>query len=440
MNSTIERVESEVRSYCRAFPTVFNRAEGATLFAEDGRRYIDFFAGAGTLNYGHNHPVLKERLLQYVAGSGITHGLDMATAAKVAFLDAFQRHILEPRELDYKVMFPGPTGTNAVEAALKLARKVTGRTDVIAFTNAFHGMTLGSLALTGNATKRHGAGLPLANVTRMPFDGFLGPDADTIAVIDAYLADPSSGIDAPAAFIVETVQGEGGINVARARWLKRLVRLAKRHGSLVIIDDIQMGCGRTGSFFSFEEAGIRPDIVCLSKSISGFGLPFALTLFRPELDVWKPGEHNGTFRGHNLAFVTGTAAIEHFWSNRELMSAVSSNGDLARARFEWMAQRFGGQVRGRGFVFGLAFDDHAIASAASRVAFERGLVIETSGAHDEVVKFLAPLTIDKKQLLAGLDILESAIAAVAPERAQVPPKSKRRSGRAGHDSATVVQA
>ncbi|MFT4628869.1 MAG: diaminobutyrate-2-oxoglutarate transaminase, partial [Myxococcota bacterium] len=304
------------------------------------------------------------------------------------------------------------TGTNAVEAALKLARKVTGRTDVIAFTNAFHGMTLGSLALTGNTSKRRGAGLPLANVTRMPFDGFHGPDVDTIDMIDAYLSDPSSGIDPPAAIIVETVQGEGGINVARASWLRRLSKLAREHGSLLIVDDIQMGCGRAGSFFSFEEAGIRPDIVCLSKSISGFGLPFALTLFRPELDVWSPGEHNGTFRGHNLAFVTGTAALEQFWSDEALMSDVSSKSTLVEHTFRRIANRFGGQLRGRGFVYGVAFDDHRVADAATRAAFEQGVVIETSGAHDEVLKFLAPLTIDVERLREGLDVVENAVAAI----------------------------
>ncbi|MFT5354924.1 MAG: diaminobutyrate-2-oxoglutarate transaminase [Polyangiales bacterium] len=410
MNNTIERIESEVRSYCRAFPTVFTRAEGASLHDEKGRSYIDFFAGAGTLNYGHNHPLLKERLLKYIADGGITHGLDMATSAKVEFLDAFEKHILLPRDLNYKVMFPGPTGTNAVEAAIKLARKVTGRPNVAAFTNGFHGMTLGSLALTGNASKREGAGLSLGNVTRLPFEGFHGPDVDTIDIIDSYLSDPSSGVDAPAAFIVETVQGEGGINVARNRWLRRLSKLARAHGALFIVDDIQMGCGRTGSFFSFEEAGIEPDIVCLSKSISGYGLPFALTLFRPELDVWSPGEHNGTFRGNNLAFVTGTATIEHFWSDDTLMSEVEVKSTMVQRTLRSIAERFGGRLRGRGFVYGIAFDDHHVAGAAASAAFEQGLLVETSGSHGEVLKFLASLTITDAELGAGLSILESSVA------------------------------
>ena len=411
MTTQHERIESQVRSYCRAFPPIFTRAEGATLHAEAGRSYTDFFAGAGTLNYGHNHPMLKARLMDYLAKGGITHGLDMATGAKEAFLEAFDRHVLEPNELDFKVMFPGPTGTNAVEAALKLARKVTGRSDVIAFTNAFHGMTLGSLALTGNASKRAGAGMPLGNVTRMPFDGFHGPNIDTLALIEGYLDDPSSGVDAPAAFIVETVQGEGGINVADARWLRGLAAIAKKHDALLIIDDIQMGCGRTGSFFSFTDAGIQPDIVCLSKSISGYGLPFALTLFRRDLDIWSPGEHNGTFRGHNLAFVTATAALEHFWADGALMKEVASKGKVVSATLRSMVSSYDAEVRGRGFVYGAAFDDARIAGATAKAAFERGVIIETSGAHDEVLKFLAPLTIEDEQLEAGLEVLESALSA-----------------------------
>lgn len=413
MNPTIEAHESKVRSYCRSFPAVFTRAEGATLHTKGGERYIDFFAGAGTLNYGHNPPALRGKLVEYIERAGVTHGLDMATEAKIAFLDRFVQTVLQPRKLDYKVMFPGPTGTNSVEAAIKLARKVTGRSHVIAFTNAFHGMTLGSLALTGNASKRRGAGQSLHEVNRMPFEGFLGDDVDTIDVIATYLDDPSSGVDAPAAFIVETIQGEGGIHVASDRWLQRLAQLADRHGALLIVDDIQMGCGRTGDFFSFEQSGIEPDIVCLSKSLSGYGLPLALTLFRPELDAWSPGEHNGTFRGHNLAFVTAEAALEHFWQDGTLGKRVKKRGAEVCRTLTELARRHGATVRGRGFVYGIDFDDTDLAGAASREAFERGLLIETAGAHDEVLKFLAPLTISDGLLEQGLGHLVDAIDAAA---------------------------
>jgi len=413
----IDRIESNVRSYVRAFPTVFTKAEGATLHDRDGREFVDFFAGAGTLNYGHNHPVLRERLIDYIAGGGITHGLDMATEAKCRLLAAFERHILRPRDLRYKVMFPGPTGTNAVESALKLARKVTGRTNVVAFTNAFHGMTLGSLAVTGNGGKRGGAGVPLANVTRAPFDGYLGADIDTLDQLEMMLGDASSGLDAPAAFIVETVQGEGGVNAASCHWLRGLQELAHDNGALLIVDDIQVGCGRTGSFFSFEEAGLSPDIVTLSKSLSGYGLPLALTLIRPELDAWEPGEHNGTFRGFNHAFVTATAAIEEFWQDDYFTQEIDERSSIVRARLSRLADEVGAELRGRGMIQGLAFEDARIASAISRAAFERGLVIETAGADDEVVKLLPPLTISHGELKRGLEILADATQAVVEDTA-----------------------
>jgi diaminobutyrate-2-oxoglutarate transaminase len=406
----IERLESEVRSYCRAFPVVFDRAEGATLHTRSGASYLDFFAGAGALNYGHNHPLLRDALLAYLTRGGITHSLDMATEAKVAFLTTFEQTVLRPRGLDYKVMFPGPTGTNAVEAALKLARKVTGRTQVVSFTNAFHGMTLGSLAATGNAEKRAGAGVPLNHVIRAPFDGYFGPDVDTLQHLRALLADGSSGVDAPAAFLVETVQAEGGINVASAAWLHGLARLARESGALLIVDDIQVGCGRTGGFFSFEEAGLEPDIVCLSKSLSAFGLPFAMTLMRPELDAFSPGEHNGTFRGNNLAFVTARAALEHFWSDEHFSREVAEKSAIARARLARLADREGGEVRGRGLILGLAFADTSLARLTARQAFELGLVIETAGAQNQVLKLLPPLTIQHDELTRGLDLLGEAVA------------------------------
>ena len=281
MPSTIDtfaRRESQIRSYCRSFPVVFERAQGAELIAEDGRRYIDFLAGCSTLNYGHNDADMKLALVDYILRDGVTHGLDMYTDAKAAFIDAFEKFILQPRDMDYRLQFTGPTGANAVEAALKLARKVTGRQQVVAFTNGFHGVTLGALACTGNGYHRGGAGVPLDGVTRVPYDGYLNGGADGLAMLEQMLDDPSSGLAAPAAFIVETVQGEGGLNVASAEWMRGIEALARKHGSLLIVDDIQAGCGRTGSFFSFEEMGISPDIVTLAKSLSGMGLPFAMVM------------------------------------------------------------------------------------------------------------------------------------------------------------------
>lgn len=410
-----DRLESEVRSYCRSFPEVFARAKGSCVIDESGEEYIDFFAGAGVMSYGHNNEHLKAALLDYIADDGITHGLDMATEAKAAFLQAFESIVLQPRGLRYKVMFPGPTGTNSVEAALKLARKITKRVGIVAFTNGFHGMTLGSLALTGNQGKRAGAGVPLTHVTRMPFDGYFGDATDTIAYADTLLSDASSGVDAPAAFIVETVQAEGGINVASHRWLRDLQALARKHGALLIVDDIQVGCGRTGPFFSFEKVGIQPDIVCLSKALSGYGLPFALTLIRPDLDVWKPGEHNGTFRGNNLAFVTARAALDHYWKDGRLQSAVSEKAETVRSALDSLADEFGGEVRGTGLIQGLALDSDTTA-AICREAFSRGVVIETAGADDEVVKILPPLTIQPDILEDGLQIVRDAMRYVVDRK------------------------
>ena len=411
-----DRMESQVRSYSRAMPRQFRRAEGAWMHDDNGGRYLDFLAGCASLNYGHNHPDLKAALLEYIAQDGVAHSLDLHTEAKAAFLEAFETLILKPRKLDYRMMFTGPTGTNAVEAALKLARKVTGRQRIVAFTNGFHGMTLGALACTGNASKRSGAGVPLDHVSHEPYEGYFGPGIDTIDMLERRLADPSSGLDAPAAFLVETVQGEGGLNVASADWLRRLAELAKRHGALMIIDDIQAGCGRTGSFFSFEGMGFTPDMVTLAKSLSGMGLPFAVTLFRPEHDEWTPGEHNGTFRGNNHAFVTATAALRRFWADDALERDVRRRGDYLGERLGALAAELGLGTRGRGMMRGLNVGSGAVAGEITKTAFARGLMIETSGPHDEVVKVLAPLTIDEDALKRGLDILEACVREVIARR------------------------
>ncbi len=410
-----ERRESRVRSYSRGMPRQFARAQGPWMYDNRGGRYLDFLTGCSSLNYGHNHPVLKQALLDYIAEDGVTHSLDLHTSAKAAFLETFEEVILKPRGLDHRVMFTGPTGTNAVEAAIKLARKVTGRETVIAFTNGFHGMTLGALSCTGNATKRRGAGVPLTHVSHEPYDGYYGPDVDTAALLERRLSDPSSGLDEPAAILLETVQGEGGLNAASPQWLRAIGDIARRHGALLIIDDIQAGCGRTDGFFSFEGMGLKPDIITLAKSLSGMGLPFAVTLLRPGLDVWSPGEHNGTFRGNNHAFVTATAAIRHFWSDSALAEDIRRRGEMLGLRLEEIADRHDLTTRGRGMMRGINLGTGKKAAEVCALAFARGLMIETSGPNDEIVKVLAPLTIDDDVFAAGLDILDECVAkALAP--------------------------
>ncbi|MFI0155394.1 diaminobutyrate--2-oxoglutarate transaminase [Streptomyces lydicus] len=410
--SVFETVESEVRSYCRGWPTVFDRAQGSRLIDEDGHTYLDFFSGAGSLNYGHNNPVLKRALIDYIERDGITHGLDMSTTAKRAFLESFQNIILRPRDLPYKVMFPGPTGANSVEAALKLARKVKGRESIVSFTNAFHGMSLGALAVTGNSMKRAGAGIPLVHGTPMPFDNYLDGAYPDFLWFERLLEDQGSGLNTPAAVIVETVQGEGGINVARAEWLRALADLCKRRDMLLIVDDIQMGCGRTGAFFSFEEAGIVPDIVTVSKSISGYGLPLALTLFKPELDIWEPGEHNGTFRGNNPAFVTAAAALDTYWADGQMEKQTLARGEIVEAHLKAIVEEHPGafaEYRGRGLVWGLECNDKGLAGRIAGRAFELGLLIETSGPESEVVKLLPALTTTPEELDEGLRTLGRAV-------------------------------
>jgi diaminobutyrate-2-oxoglutarate transaminase len=407
------RLESNVRSYARSFPAVISYARGTELRDVHGKRYLDFLAGAGSLNYGHNNPVFKEALIDYIANDGITHSLDLHTVAKERFLLAMHEIILKPRGLgDYVMQFTGPTGTNAVEAALKLARKATGRKNVVYFTNGFHGVSMGALAVTGNSYLRAAAGVPLTNSMSMPFDGYFGAGVDTVAQLEKMLADPSSGMEMPAAVILETVQGEGGLNVASTEWLRKLQALCNKHGIVFIVDDIQAGCGRTGTFFSFEPAGLKPDIITLSKSLSGYGLPLALVVLKRELDVWKPAEHNGTFRGNNHAFVTATAAIEHYWSTDAFAKSVQAKGEHLRRRLQAMVDKFSPDlvdVRGRGMMIGVRCADPARAAAVTKRAYQYGLIIERAGPDDEVIKCMMPLTTTYGELDEGLDILERAI-------------------------------
>jgi len=414
MSNVFDRVESEVRSYCRAFPAVFKTARGCFLYDEQGREYLDFFAGAGTLNYGHNNPAVKQPVLEYLQQDGVMHELDMWTVAKREFLEAFESIILQPRGLAYKVQFTGPTGTNAVEAALKLARKVKQRTNVIAFTNGYHGLSAGALAITGNRHFRNEAFLNRLDATFMPFDGYLGQGVNTLDYLRHALEDKSSGVDVPAAIILETIQAEGGINVASSEWLRELERICRQFDILLIVDDIQVCNGRTGTFFSFEPAGIRPDMVVLSKAIGGLGLPMSLVLIKPEIDQCKPAEHTGTFRGNNLAFVAAKAALG-FWKTGEFSEAVQRKGLILRQLLEGLQRAFPRipmKVRGRGLIYGLEMPRPEYAKAISQHAFRKGMIIELAGAEDQVVKFLPPLIVEEDLLRRGLAIIEEGINAI----------------------------
>ncbi|MFC3326108.1 diaminobutyrate--2-oxoglutarate transaminase [Mesorhizobium cantuariense] len=412
-----EDIESEARSYCRSYPAMFAGAKGSYLIAETDDKYLDFLAGCGSLNYGHNDQVMQAALQDYIANDGIALGLDLRTRAKQEFIGTFEDLILRPRSLEYRIQFTGPTGANAVEAAVKLARKVTGRTNIIAFTNAFHGCSLGALAITANSYHRGASASMLHGVHRALYDGYLGPNCDTAESLRKQLSDPSGGIDRPAAIILEIVQGEGGINVPTQRWIKKIEQIARCHGALLIVDEIQTGCGRTGPFFAFEAFDIRPDIVLMAKSISGFGLPMSLVLLAPNVDLWCPGEHNGTFRGNNHAFVTATAALQEYWRDKCFENEIRRKGGIARAMLSEFAIPLGYLVKGSGLMLGLDIVDNKLAAQVKAEAYKRKLIIELCGPSDEVIKLMPPLTILDEELVAGINVLVSTIrSAFCPER------------------------
>lgn len=417
----LEELESNVRIYSRSFPAIFSRARGSMMLTDDGRNVIDFLSGAGALNYGHNNHEIKAALTEYLTSDAVVHGLDMATPAKLEFMETFNSAILRERGLQYRFQFTGPTGANAVEAALKLSRKVTGRQNIISFTNGFHGMSLGAIAASGNHFYRRAAGVSLSGVSFVPYDGYFGPAVDTADYLRKVLIDQSSGIDFPAAILVETLQGEGGINVAGKEWLQSIQAIAKHVGALFIVDDIQMGCGRTGEFFSFEFAALSPDIIVLSKSLSGYGLPLSMLLIKEERDAWRPGEDTGTFRGNNLALVAATKAINLYWRNHTFSEEVQRMGKLMRCRLESIASQHENSfaVRGRGMALGFDCQTAELAEATTRKAFQKGLILERCGPVDQVVKFLPALTIDSETLNHGVDIFEeSLVEAMESTRSQ----------------------
>lgn len=425
MKTTVcEKYESNVRYYCRGLPDILTSAKGTYLYTASGRRLIDFLAGSGALNYGHNHDYIKHRLMRYIGSDHVVHGLDFRTEAKQEFMDTFVKRILEPRRLPYKMQFCGPTGTNAVEAALKLARKVTGRTGIFSFMGSFHGVTLGSLQVTGKKSHRNFPGFSTPGVTFMPCPYGFMETFDTLRYFESVLDDNFSGVDLPAAVIVETVQADGGVIVFPEAWLQRLAAICRDRGILLICDEIQVGCGRTGTFFSFERAGIVPDLVTLSKSIGGYGLPLSLLLVRRDHDVWSPGEHNGTFRGHQLAFVCATAALE-LYCDGKMEEAVSAK---ARVTQRFMERRIapldpGIQVRGLGLLWGIDFTGCGIKGLGRKVqqrCVELNLLVENVGRNGEVLKILPPLTTDVDLLLEGFEIIRRAIEEVLAEERTAP--------------------
>ncbi len=414
MNETFEKYESNIRSYCRKWPVEFVSAKGSIYKDTEGNEYIDFFDGAGALNYGHNPDYIKEKLIKYLESDGIVHALDMYTVPKENFINYFEEKILKPRKLDYKIAFPGPTGTNSIELALKLARKVKQRPYIWAFTGAFHGMTLGALALTTESAARKAAGVPLNYTVHIPAPYSMGGNFDSIAYMEQLLSDDHSGYEKPAAIIIETVQQEGGIHVFSKEFLKDLRALCDKYDILLICDEVQIGCSRSGTFFSFERADIVPDIVCMSKSIGGYGIPFAITLFKKELDVFKPGEHNGTFRGCQLSMVAGLAALE-MTVEQDIPAQVKRKEKIVKEYLDKEIKpllKGKMEIRGIGLSWGIEFNDGKLARAVLDKCFEKKLIIELAGSYDSVLKIMPSLVIEDELLLKGLNIVKESIQEV----------------------------
>ena len=411
---TFEKYESEVRSYCRHFPKVFTDAKGAVLTDEDGNKYIDFFCGAGAVNYGHNNPYIKQKVMDYLATDGIIHALDMYTAPKRDFIEGLEKKIIEPRGLKYKIQFCGPTGTNANEAALKLARKIKGRRNVFAFMGCFHGMTLGSLALTSEMYARNACGATLTDVTHIPAP-YMFEGLDVLEYMQTLIDDDHSAVEKPAALIMESVQAEGGIFPFSNEFLQGVRAFCDKNDILLIIDDVQMGCCRTGTFFSFERAGIVPDMVVMSKSIGGMGMPLAILLLKEELDCWKPGEHNGTFRGNQLSFVAGAASFDYLLENN-VEAETRRKGELVKAYLEKEVLPLDSRlkIRGMGLIWGIDFGgiDPALSEEVIEKCFDERLICECAGRNGAVFKIMPPLVIEDELLMEGLQIVVKAVKEV----------------------------
>ncbi|MCU1362995.1 MAG: putative aminotransferase [Acidimicrobiaceae bacterium] len=406
---TFDDLDSNVRYYCRKWPAVFASSHGSTLVDEDGNEYLDFFAGAGALSYGHNNPLFVEVAVEHLRAGRLLHSLDTYTPEKRDFLEAVNRHVLLPRQMDMVIQTVGPTGATCVEAALQLAQRVTGHRAVVGFDGGYHGMTYRaasvSASMSGRATSSH-----LKDFVALPYVENV-VDAD-LKLLERTLRSEVNG-QRIGAVIIEPTQGEGGARAFDPVYLGALRTIARELGVLVIADEIQAGVGRTGPFFSFESSSLDPDIVCISKSISGLGLPMAINLVRRDLDAWEPGEFTGTFRGNNLAFATSAKMLDIYWSDAELEKGTELHGLTVRTALEEIASDFGDGrfvVRGNGLLCGLEVSDTQLATRIAAAAFKRRLIVETCGVGDTTIKLLPPLVIAEEELADGLVRLADAVA------------------------------
>ena len=436
--------ESNARSYPRKLPIALARGKGLYLQDVDGHVYYDCLSGAGALALGHNHSVVQDAIRAQLDADLPPLTLDLTTPVK----DAFVREILSlfPEEFarHARVQFCGPSGADAVEAAIKLVKHATGRRGMMAFHGGYHGMTHGALSLMGNLGAKSAVPGLMGEVNFLPYPYLyrqpLGLETDPhgrscSAYIETVLTDDESGIPKPAGIIIEAVQGEGGKIPAPIEFLRELRRITREQDVPLILDEIQTGLGRTGRMFAFEHAGIVPDVVVLSKAIGG-SQPLAVVVYHERLDVWGPGAHAGTFRGNQLAMVAGLATIRYIKEN-DLVNHAARMGELFKAKLSEMQGRLRsiGDVRGLGLMLGLeivnpdsrrcrAGQPERFGALAKRIqaeCFRRGLIVELGGRQGSVVRLLPPLIITTEQVLHVVQILHGAIAAA--EAAMLPTKA-----------------
>jgi diaminobutyrate-2-oxoglutarate transaminase len=431
-------IESNARTYPRRLPLALKSGRGIRVRDVEGREYIDCLAGAGALALGHNHPVVVEAIQNALSEDVPFQTLDLPTPLKDRFIAELFESLPAPFRENYKIQFCGPTGADAIEAALKLVKTATGRRGLLAFHGAYHGMTHGALSVSGESVPKAAiAGLsaevqflPFPSDYRCPFGvgGRAGADLG-LRYIESILDDPNSGVLLPAGMILEVIQGEGGVNPVPDEWLRELRRVTERAGVPLILDEVQTGLGRTGRLYAFEHAEVTPDVLVLSKAIGG-GLPLSVVIYRRELDLWRPGAHAGTFRGNQLAFAAGAATIRHV-REQGLDVHAAEMGRLLRAGLEAIAQEQPciGDVRGRGLMIGVEIVDSGAEAAMAGVApasptlareiqhecLRRGLIVELGGRHGAVVRMLPPLILTPSDVDAIVDRFREAVVAAVAE-------------------------
>ncbi|MGK5627749.1 diaminobutyrate--2-oxoglutarate transaminase family protein [Streptomyces sp. URMC 123] len=436
------RRESSARTYASTLPVAPVRAAGAQVTGADGRGYLDCLSGAGTLALGHNHPEVVAALQAVLSSGAPLHALDMITPQKDAFTEELLGRLPGTLRGDARVHFCSPAGTDAVEAALKLAQNATGRRGIVAFTGAYHGMTLGASAVSGPPRMSGAVGADAVPVTRLPFPytyrcpfGVGGEQSGELSarLFESLLTDPSSGVGTPAAVILEVVQGEGGVVEGPDGWLREIRRITAEHGVLLIIDEVQTGIGRTGHFWACERAGVTPDILVTSKAVGG-GLPMALIAYRPELDTWRPGHHTGTFRGNTLAMVAGEITLRTV-AEQQLAERAEKLGERLRRGLVEIGAEHGvfGQVRGRGLMIGVEVVDPdgtpdrlgslpanpGLAAALRSACLDEGLMLELGGRDDTVMRLLPPLILSDEEAERVLGHIAAALPkAIAASRVE----------------------